>query len=92
MSCQVFLTYLCHNFFMKSIEDLIDVFVERLKSKMDDKGLKTIKALADKVGIPRTTINSWILKKQLPSMYPLYVLAEYFNVSTDFFFGRTDFE
>ena len=74
-----------------SISQLQDIFVERLKAKMKEKAL-SLRNLAKNTGISFTTIDSWLLKKQLPSMYPLYLLANYFNVSVDYFFGLTDFD
>ncbi len=62
------------------------IFMERFLDLMKDKNLN-MKQLAEETNIPRSTINSWNLKKRLPSAVYLSILAQYFKVSTDYLLG-----
>ena len=74
-------------------EIILDVFAKRLKELMDaDDKIKSIADLAKLANIPRTSINNWILKKRVPTIYSVYQIAEYFGVSIDYLTGRKDFE
>ena len=74
---------------MKSVDLILDSFCERIKEIRDEKNW-TIKQFAEFVQIPRTTINSWILKKRMPQIDLIYKIADSFNVSIDFLVGRED--
>ncbi len=79
---------------MKDIKVVLAVFSKRLKElmKKEDGGKMTTTELADKCGLPRTTISGWVSGKRCPTIYSAYVLAEYFHVSLDYLIGRKDFE
>lgn len=88
-SCQVILTEKSHHNNMKDKIDIRQVFYERLKELMLEKGLNNSQ-LAEKTGIPRTTINGWTLKQNKPQADVLCVLADFFKVSVDYLLGRED--
>ncbi len=72
---------------MKSIEDILNTFVERLDDVMKHNGW-SIRQLADNLNIPRRTLNSWILKNRVPRIDYIYIIADYLNVSIDYLVGR----
>ena len=74
---------------MKDKIDVRQVFYERLKDLMQEKGLNNSQ-LAEKTGIPRTTINGRTLKQNKPQADVLCVLADFFKVSVDYLLGRED--
>lgn len=74
---------------MKDIELILDSFCVRIKEIRDEKNW-TIKQFAEYVQIPRTTINSWVLKKRVPKIDLLYKMADVLNVSIDYLVGRED--
>lgn len=53
------------------------------------KGL-TQEELAQKLGLPRTTYAGYENESREPDFKTLVKLADYFNTSLDFIFGRTD--
>ena len=87
--CQVKKTQMCQYKYMKKIESVYQIFIERLKDLMQDKNIN-MKILSTKTSIPRSTINSWNLKERLPSAECLFALAEYFDVTIDYLLGRED--
>lgn len=48
-------------------------------------------SLASKMDFPRTYIYEWIKENTLPSIDYIFELANYFNVSSDYLLGRTDY-
>ena len=56
---------------------------------MDEYGLNQVK-LAEKVGVKQNTISSWLSGKKEPSIRSLWLLADFFEVSTDYLIGRTE--
>ena len=74
---------------MKEIQEILDVFVERLKDIMLEKNLN-ITQLAEIVNIERRTLNSWILKKRTPRIDYLYTIADCLGVTIDYLVGRED--
>lgn len=72
---------------MKTKEQILNVFVERIKDLMIDKNIKSIAQLAIQTSIPRTTINDWFLKLKLPRLDYVIVIAKFFNVSLDYLVG-----
>ena len=72
---------------MKDIESIHNSFCSRIKEIRDERNW-TIKQFSDFVQIPRTTINSWVLKKRIPKIDLLYKIADTFNVSIDYLVGR----
>lgn len=61
--------------------DLLDKIKELAKRRSI-----TISMLEDEINIPRNTIYQW--KKRVPSLERLQLVADYFNVSTDYLLGR----
>ena len=74
---------------MRDIQEILDVFVERLKDIMIEKNLN-IKQLAEILKIERRTLNSWLLKKRTPRIDYLYSIADCLGVSIDYLVGRED--
>ena len=72
---------------MRTKEQIIKVFAERLKELMQEKGLNNT-TLAAKLNLPRTTINGWTECKKLPRVDALEIVAEFFAVSLDYLLGR----
>lgn len=72
---------------MKTIQELLNTICENIKDLIKLNNLNAT-LLAKETGIPRTTINSWVSKKKLPRADYIYILAEFFNVSTDYIYGR----
>lgn len=61
-------------------------FKERLKQLRKMRGLSQI-ALADKVGISKSTIGAYETEDRKPSREALLTLAEFFGVSVDYLLG-----
>ena len=68
----------------------MQVFGERLKELRNLKGI-TQKQLAQLMNVSGNTIHSWERDKQEPSMSSLLFLSEYFEVSLDYLFGKSDY-
>lgn len=47
-----------------------------------------IKQFAEYVGIPRRTVNSWILKKRSPRIDYIYHIANCFDYTIDYMVGK----
>lgn len=60
---------------------------ELVKALAKKQGL-SLNDLEDKVGFSRNSLYSW--KKSAPKPEKLNIIADYFNVSTDYLLGRTD--
>lgn len=63
------------------------IFSERLKRLRKSKGLKQ-QELAEILGIKRNTYSDWENGKTEPSFDNLIKLADFFEVSLDWLFGR----
>nr|WP_083936641.1 helix-turn-helix transcriptional regulator [Streptococcus sp. HPH0090] len=63
------------------------IFSERLKRLRKNKGLKQ-QELAEIFGIKRNTYSDWENGKTEPSFDNLVKLADFFEVSLDWLFGR----
>ena len=68
----------------------MSIFVERLKEYMDDAGLNGI-ALAKALGCSRVTVSGLLNGAHTPSTKLLIKIVEYFNCSTDYILGLTDY-
>lgn len=79
----------CHNDIVHNIQNVLEKFSIRLKDLMQEKNLN-IKELSKLTDIPRSTINSWTLKKRSPMIDYLCILADFFQVSIDYLLGRED--
>lgn len=60
---------------------------ERIKELAKSRGI-TLGALEEKLGLSRNSI--YTIKNKKPSAERLQLIADYFNVSTDYLLGRTD--
>ena len=63
------------------------IFTERLKELRLKKGL-TQTELGEKVGVKQNTFTNWEKGKREPSFENLIKLADLFEVSLDWLFGR----
>ncbi len=72
---------------MKTSIEILSNFADRLDYLIKDKNWN-IKKFAEMIGIPRTTINSWLKKSKIPRADYVYMVAEFFNVTTDYLLGR----
>ena len=70
-------------------DDVLNIFAQRLRNLMVEKNL-SIKKFASLINIPRTTINSWLLKIKSTNIHYLCDIADYFGVTTDYLLGRED--
>ena len=86
---QVFLMRLRHYIIMKTLNEIIDSFCKRINEIRAEKGW-TIQQFADYVQIPRSTINSWLLKYRTPKIDLLYKIADAFGVTIDYLLGREE--
>ena len=62
------------------------MIADRIKYLRDQKGI-TQSDLARKIGITRSGVNSWEMGISVPSTQYIVVLAEFFDVSTDYLLG-----
>lgn len=64
--------------------------LERIKKLCESRGI-SVPMLEDNLGIPNNTIYQWKEgSKRQPSLDRLEMIADYFDVSTDYLLGRTD--
>lgn len=68
---------------------ILDNVCDRINELRMEKGWN-IKQFSDFVKIPRTTVNSWLLKKRMPKIELLYQIADSFNVTLDYLVGREE--
>ena len=64
-------------------------FLERFLDLLHEKNL-SISDVAKQTNLPRSTISSYINRKSIPSAVQLEVLANFFNVSSDYLIGMED--
>ncbi len=67
--------------------EFMTIFSKRLKKLRKNKGLKQ-QELAEILGIKRNTYSDWENGKTEPRFDNLVKLADFFNVSLDWLFGR----
>lgn len=60
---------------------------EKIKELADKQGI-SLNKLEEKLGFSRNTIYN--MKKSTPNVERVSMIADYFNVSTDYLLGRTD--
>ena len=65
-------------------------FTSRLDSLLQEKNIKTLYDLSQKVHIHRNNIRQWYTAECLPLIDDLFILADFFGVSVDYLLGRTD--
>ena len=81
--CQVKITIFVYSISMK-------IFGERLRELRAGRGL-TQKQLAAILNVSGNTVHAWETDKQEPSMAVLLFMSEFFNVTLDFLFGKSDY-
>lgn len=64
----------------------IDMFAERLKELRITRNL-TLKELANAINVSDIAISRWENKLRVPNIEYLVLLAQYFEVSTDYLVG-----
>ena len=69
--------------------NIMDIFADRLKDLMLEKGLN-ITMFSQEIGIPDSTISDWLNKKKRPIIDNLPKIALFFKVSTDYLLGLED--
>jgi transcriptional regulator with XRE-family HTH domain len=69
------------------MEDVYMTPFERVKYLSDKQGI-SINALEERIGLSKNTLYSW--KKKTPGVDKLKLVADYFDVSTDYLLGRTN--
>lgn len=67
-----------------------DKFAERLKELREEKGLSLVQ-LANELKFSHVAIGRGERKTRIPNIEALIVIAQYFNVTTDYLLGLTDF-
>jgi len=68
-------------------EEIKKVFVERLEELMNGKNNSE---WSRELKIPDTTVSAWKLKRSLPSIEYLVMLAKKYNVTIDYLVGLED--
>lgn len=66
------------------------IFGERLRDLRVGKGM-TQKEFAAVLNVSGNTVHCWETDKQEPSMYMLIIISNFFDVSLDYLFGKTDY-
>ena len=69
---------------------VVKIFGERLRELRCLKGM-TQKDFAKELNVSGNTIHCRETDKQEPSMYMLIVISNFFDVSLDYLFGKTDY-
>lgn len=64
-------------------------FAERLKELREDKNLSP-KQLGRQIGVSDVAIYRWESKQRTPNIDVLILLAQFFNVSSDYLLGLED--
>ncbi len=68
----------------------MEIFCERFLELRRDKGVSTI-TLGKALGVSCSTITRWENGTILPSIQRLYDIALYFEVSSDYLLGLSDY-
>ena len=74
---------------MVTYDDVMLVFAKRLRHAIDRSGL-TVKEIADRICVDRTTVYYYQQGNRLPGALNLRMLADLLNVSTDWLLGREE--
>lgn len=67
----------------------MSTFSERLKELRKNKKL-TQKSLAEAIGMSETGVQNYELEIRIPNAKTIILLADFFDVSTDYLLGRSD--
>ena len=63
-----------------------DLFAERLRNLIDERGLN-IQKFSKETDIPVSTVSDWLNKKTTPTIENLPKIALFFKVTTDYLLG-----
>ncbi len=66
------------------------LFGERLKTLRTDRNFSQ-QTLAEKLSVNQRTISNWEQGTRRPDYELLVAIAEFFDVTTDYLLGRTDY-
>jgi len=61
----------------------MEIFAERLRELREEKGI-SINKLAKEIGVDHSTIVRWEKGDRVPTIDNLYLVAKFFNVSSDY--------
>lgn len=75
---------------MKDINEILNAICDKINDIRKEKSW-TIQQFADEVKIPRTTINSWLLKRRTPRIDLIYHIADCLGVTIDYLVGREEY-
>jgi len=67
------------------------MFAQRLKQLRADKAINQIQ-LAQEMGVTQGTVGKWETGKRVPDTQMLIQLADFFDVTLDYLFGRKDYK
>ena len=68
----------------------MEKFSERLKELRTERRLSQAE-LAVETGLTQSAIATWEMCTRIPNARAVMILAKYFNVTTDYLLGMTDF-
>lgn len=68
----------------------MEKFAKRLKELREEKRL-SLKDLAKAINVSDVAIGRWEKQTRIPNIESLILLAQYFNVTTDYMLGLVDF-
>jgi len=71
------------------IKEVIEMFAERLRELRKEKGITQID-LAKDLEVANGTVAMWEIGKRMPSIELVIALSDYFGVTIDYLFARTD--
>ena len=74
---------LCNNIYM-------EVFAKRLRELRKEKGV-TLLQIEKEIGFSKSAVNDWENGGSVPSALALIALARFFEVTTDYLLGMSDF-
>ncbi len=69
----------------------MDIFLARFRGLLEESG-KTQKEICDDLGIRHQKLSNWKTGYSAPNFYDLVMIANYFDVSTDYLLGITEDE
>lgn len=68
----------------------MDIFVKRFNELLKDTGSKQSE-IAEYCHISKQSVNGYVKGREFPSIPILISICKYFNVSTDYLLGLTDY-
>ncbi len=66
-----------------------NIFGKRLLELLEEKSLSK-RAFAEKVGVSATSVCDWTNGKVQPTAENIYIIAEFFQISSDYLLGLED--